>query len=170
MNSSIITTERLRLREMTPDDAEHAFALNNDPEVLRYTGDDPFESVEAARAFLIAYPAYKKDGFGRWAVELHDGTWLGWCGLRRQADGAVDLGYRFLRAHWGKGYATESSLACLRLGFERFGLPEIIGRVVPDNAGSIRVLEKVGMHYWKTDATDHDPDALFYRIRREEWR
>ncbi len=152
---------------MIATDAEHAFALNNDPEVLRYTGDDPFASVEEARAFLVAYPAYRQDGFGRWAVELHDGTWLGWCGLRRQADGAVDLGYRFLRAYWGQGYATEAGLACLAWGFEQAGLAEIIGRVAKDNQASIRVLEKVGMHFWKQAPTEMDPHALFYRIRAE---
>ena len=26
---------------------------------------------------------------------------------------AVDIGYRFHPAHWGKGYATESNLACI---------------------------------------------------------
>ena len=164
--SFLLETPRLRLREMIADDADHAFALNNDPEVLRYTGDDPFATVEEARDFLVAYPAYKRDGFGRWAVELHDGTWLGWCGLRRQVDGTVDLGYRLLRAHWGQGYATEAGRACIDLGFTRFGLDTIIARVVRANVGSVRVLEKLGMHYWKTDATELDAETLIYRVER----
>lgn len=160
-------TPRLRLREMTVADAEHAFALNNDPEVLRYTGDDPFVHVEEARAFLAAYPAYQRDGFGRWAVELHDGTWIGWCGLRRQEDGQVDLGYRLLRAHWGRGYATEAAQACIELGFNRFGLDAIIARVARANRGSVRVLEKVGMRYWKTDASELGSDTLIYSLERK---
>ena len=165
----LMRTERLILREMTTADAAHCFALNNDPEVRRHTGDGPFASVDEARAFLAAYPAYRADGFGRWCVLLPDGTWIGWCGLRRQPDVWVDLGYALRRAHWGKGYATEASVASLRLGFERFALPAIIGRVDRANAGSISVLEKVGMRYWKTDVAEHKDQALFYRIRRAEW-
>ncbi len=163
----IATTGRLILREMTADDSEHAFKLNSDPEVLRHTGDGPFASVEAARAFLAAYPDYRKNGFGRWAmVRKVDGTWLGWCGLKRLPAGDVDLGYRLLREYWGQGLATEAGRACLDLGFGRFDLEAIIGRVARENVASIRVLEKLGMRYWKTDVCEHDPEALIYRIDR----
>lgn len=165
----IARTERLLLREMTAADAAHCFDLNNDPDVLRFTGEAPFPDVETARTFLAAYPAYREDGFGRWAVEKHDGTWLGWCGLRRQPDGEVDLGYRLLPAHRGQGFATEASLACLRIGFERFQMPAIIAQVDPANHASIRVLEKVGMHYWRTGPCGHHEAALIYRLERVAW-
>jgi ribosomal-protein-alanine N-acetyltransferase len=163
-----LTTERLLLREMTADDAHHAFLLNSDPEVVRHTGDGPFASVEAARTFLAAYPDYRLHGFGRWAVvRQEDGQWLGWCGLKRHPNGDVDLGYRLLRAHWGQGYATEAGKACLEVGFGQFELATIIGRVARENSASIRVLEKLGMRYWKTDVCEHDPEALIYRIDRK---
>ncbi len=50
----ILDTPRLLLREMTPVDAEQAYLLNLDPEVIRYTGDEPFDSIETARRFLSA--------------------------------------------------------------------------------------------------------------------
>lgn len=163
----ITTTERLLLREMVTDDAEQAYLLNSDPEVVRHTGDGPFASVAAARAFLLAYPDYRTHGFGRWAVvRAADGAWLGWCGLKRLPNNDVDLGYRLLRAYWGQGYATEAGRACLELGFARFGLETIIGRVALENSASIRVLEKLGMRYWKRDVCEHDPEALIYRIDR----
>ncbi len=165
--NAIATTERLYLREMTGNDAEQAFLLNSDPEVLRYTGDGPFDSVEAARHFLEAYPDYERNGFGRWAVlRRSDKVWLGWCGLKRHANGDVDLGYRLLREHWGQDFATEAGKACLELGFGLFGLDTIIGRVARENLASLRVLEKLGMRYWKTDVCDHDPEALIFRIFR----
>lgn len=166
---ALATTERVYLREMTPDDAEYAFLLNSDPEVVRYTGDGPFPSVEAAREFLAAYPDYRVNGFGRWAVvRRSDNAWLGWCGLKRHASGEVDLGYRLLREHWGQGYATEAGRVCIELGFGRFGLDVIIGQVARDNVASLRVLEKLGMRYWKTDVCEHDPEALIYRILRAD--
>ena len=79
----ILETPRLGLREITTADAEQAYLLNLDPEVIKYTGDEPFSSIEAARAFLEKYDHYKKYGFGRWAViRKEDRSLLGWCGLK----------------------------------------------------------------------------------------
>ncbi|HUG15129.1 MAG TPA: GNAT family N-acetyltransferase [Thermomicrobiales bacterium] len=140
-------TERLELREFSVDDAEGFFRLNGDPEVLRYTGDEPFADVEQARAFLAAYDNYARDGFGRWSVYLKEtGEYLGFCGLNnRPATDEVDVGFRFRRACWDRGYATEAARAALDLGFTRYGLTRIVGRAMRDNAASHRVLEKLGM-------------------------
>ncbi|MFN8396385.1 MAG: GNAT family N-acetyltransferase [Bacteroidia bacterium] len=155
---------------MTVDDAAHAFELNSDPEVVRYTGDGPFASVEAAADFLAAYDHYRRYGFGRWAVErIEDGEWLGWCGLKyTPSKDEYDLGFRFLRRHWGLGYATEAALACLRLGFHDFGMEEIVGRAMAENSASIRVLEKVGMQL--VGPYDFDGEAgVLYRIDKGMW-
>ena len=55
----------------------------------------------------------------------------------------VDLGYRFMSAYWGKGIATESGRACVDLGFGQLGLNKLIAMVLPENTGSIRVLDKL---------------------------
>lgn len=167
----ILQTNRLILREFDPEkDAKNAYALNLDPDVIKYTGDPPFESVEAARAFLEAYTDYKVNGFGRWAVEdISKGQFLGWCGLKLHPDGMVDLGYRFMKAHWGKGFATESALACLAYGFEHLALEEIIGRTARENPASIKVLEKCGMHFWKEDACNGIEDSIYYRIAKKDF-
>ncbi len=145
----ILETQRLYLREITPEDAEYAYGLNLDPEVIKYTGDEPFESVSSARTFLENYDQYKKYGFGRWAViNKTDHEFLGWCGLKYTADlNEVDIGFRFFKKHWNRGYATESAKACLDLGFNNFGILNIVGRAMKENFRSIAVLEKIGMIY-----------------------
>lgn len=163
----VLRTERMLLREIVPADAPAFHALNADPEVMRWTGDEPFPDLAATEAFIRDYPAYREDGFGRWAMErLDDGEMLGWCGLRRQPEGMVDLGYRLFRRHWGRGYATEVSLACVRCGFEVLDLPSIIGRVARANVASIRVLEKVGMRFWKAGPCEGIADSVIYRVER----
>ena len=154
---------------MTADDAENAFNLNSDPLVIRYTGDTAFASIEAAREFLLNHTDYQRNGYGRWAMErVSDHEFLGWCGLKKLDDGEVDLGYRLMRDHWGNGYATEAAGECLRIGFKASGLGSIIGRTAKENTASINVLEKIGMTYYKTDLCFHDPEALYFRITREE--
>lgn len=147
--AAVTTTERLVLREFDESDAPALYRLNSDPEVLRYTGDAPFVSEKASRAFIRGYDHYQRHGFGRWAVErVSDGTFIGFCGLARDEDsGEVDLGFRFFRDCWAKGYATEAGAAALRVGFEDLGLDEIVGRALRENLPSITVLQKLGMRF-----------------------
>jgi len=169
--STVARTERLTLRQFTLEDAADLFELNSDPEVIRYTGDLPVESVEAAEQFLDNYSAYAQTGFGRWAVIRNsDKRFVGWCGLKLNEESLNDLGFRFFRDCWGKGYATESARASLDLGFGQFHLDEIIGRTAKQNHASMHVLEKLGMQKWKTGECEGFPDALYYRIDERTYR
>lgn len=172
-STAVLESPRLVMRPIDVDngDAEAMFALNADPDVVRYTGDGPFASIEAARAFVAAYKdVYAREGFGRWAVvpkagEPLAGVNIGFCGLRRQHDGAhagdVDLGYRLARATWGRGYATEAARATLAWGFDVARLARIIARAHVDNVRSHRVLEKVGMTRVGPVDMEGDPGLLF---------
>ncbi len=143
-----IETERLALREMHLSDARVMLALNADPEVVMYTGDKPFNSLEETKTFFRErINAYDEMGYGRWIVVLKEtGETLGWCGLKLE-DNETDLGYRFFKRNWNKGYATEAAEACLHYGFHKLGLKRIVARAMKLNVGSIRVLEKCGMKF-----------------------
>lgn len=158
------SSERLHFFELTSSDAGRLHLLNSDPEVIRYTGDPPFQSIEDARQFLIHYNEYERSGFGRWGLTRKDNdAFIGWCGLKRHENGEVDVGFRLLQEEWNQGFATEASLACLKLAFESLQLPYVIGRVMRENAASIRVLEKIGMQFWKETEEDLHC-ALCYKI------
>lgn len=163
----ILETPRLFLRELETADAPSFFALNANPNVIRYTGNTAFTSIEEARIFLENYSDYKENGYGRWAVILKDsGRFLGWCGLKFDAETQqTDIGFRFFEEDWGKGYATESAQACLQVGFETFQLKEIVGRAMKANTASIRVLEKVGLHYVEDMVFDQQ-EAVLYKIKQ----
>lgn len=163
-------TARLELRQMSPDDAEAFLRIQTDPEVIRYVHETPPESVEQLRGFMAAYPDFDEVGYGRWGCYLREtGELIGFSGLKRMPElGATDLGYRFAKEHWGNGYATEAGLASLRYGFETIGLERIEGYVLPENAGSIRVLEKVGMGRDGTVVID-GLEALRFACERATW-
>lgn len=166
----IAETSRLILRKFIPDDDEAFYHLNADQEVIRYTGDPPFASVEAAREFIEGYQAYDNYGFGRWVVEdKNEQRFVGFCGLSRNEQNDVDLGFRFFRADWGKGYATESALMSLKVGFEDLHLPYLVGRAATANGASIRVLEKIGMTFWKYDGCKGIADAVYYRMDAQDY-
>jgi RimJ/RimL family protein N-acetyltransferase len=144
------STERIILRAFEASDAEALFRLNSHPDVMRFTGEPPMTSVDAAREGIERYPDWERYGYGRWACVLRsegeDAAPIGFCGLKFLEDhDEVDVGYRFLPQYWGRGLATEVATASIEFGFSTLGLTEIVAYVLPDNQGSIRVLSKLAM-------------------------
>jgi [ribosomal protein S5]-alanine N-acetyltransferase len=146
-----IETKRLVMREFREEDAVGMYELNSDRDVIRYTGDDPFTSVEAARDFIRKYDGYATTGFGRLTILLKPTMeYAGWCGLKYDTvSSETDLGFRLHKKFWSKGYATEASLKCVEFGFNELKLDKIIGRAMQENIASIKVLKKVGMMFEK---------------------
>lgn len=167
----ILEAERLILRETVVEDAPDLYEMDADPEVQKYTGDVLPTSVEDIFERIINYADYKKYGYGRWTTVLKDtNEVIGWCGLKYLQDiQETDIGYRWKPKYWNKGYATEASKACLKYGFDQLELEQIVAQVLPENKASIRVLEKIGMNYWKQLNTEENP-GLFYRIVKEDFR
>ena len=159
----VIETERLYLKEFSLSDAESMYALNLDPEVLKYTGDEPFNSIEEARDFIENYKQYQLYGFGRWSVFIKErNEYIGWCGLKYTEDkNEYDIGFRFLKEHWNKGFATETAAACLNFGFENLQIDRIVGRAMSVNFASIKVLEKIGMQFNREIDFDGEPGVIY---------
>ena len=145
----ILETERLQLSELRPSDDHFIVALLNSPGFLAQIGDRGVRTPEDARDYIAQGPAasYAAHGFGLWkATRRSDGTPVGMCGLlKREELPFADLGYAFLPAHQGLGYASEAGAAALAFGFGARDLPRILAIVRPGNEGSLRVLEKLGM-------------------------
>lgn len=147
MVKAIIKTDRLELREFTITDAKWLLLLNSDSDVMQYTGDSPFNTLSEAKDFIQHYDHYKKYNFGRWVAHHKvSREWLGWCGLKFHEDSnEIDLGFRFLKTHWGNGYAYEAATGCIQYAFNELLLPALIGRAMISNAASVHLLEKLGM-------------------------
>ncbi|MEO6612620.1 MAG: GNAT family N-acetyltransferase [Chitinophagaceae bacterium] len=162
----IIETKRLLLRTFTTGDAPLIYELNLDPDVIRYTGD-PIKDIEQALEVLeqTIIPQYVLYNHGRWAVQVKPGLeFIGWCGLKTRPErNEIDLGYRLLKKAWGKGYATEAAHACIKYGFEKQGLQRIVGRAMPQNIASLKVLENCDMQYVGDEIVDGHP-AKTYEI------
>lgn len=169
MNDKIIETERLILRPFTDTDVEAVLEFNSHPEVVRYTGEEPLQTLEEAQSVIntVRNRDYNVQGYGRMAV-VHklDNKVIGFSGLKWEADiEETDIGYRFLPKYWGKGIATESCLPLLEYGFVELGLHRIVGLAYPANVASCKVLEKIGMQHYKTDYfPGDDKKCLWHKI------
>ena len=142
-----IATNRLILRPFELSDAEAAFRWLGDSLVMRFTPTGPDKSIDETRARLAGFIDHQKaHSFSKWlVVDRHSGVSIRDSGLLVLPDyGWVDLGFRFAQPYWGKGLATEVASAWVRAAFEKLRLNQLGAFVHPENAGSIRVLEKVG--------------------------
>ena len=149
--ASPIETSRLILRRLTEDDAEFILGLLNEPSFLQFIGDRGVRTLEDARAYIQKGPiaSYERFGFGLLLVSRNeDGAPIGMCGLlKRDALENVDVGFAFRPAYWANGYAFEAASAVLARGKTMFGLTRVAAITQPDNRGSIRVLEKLGLRF-----------------------
>ena len=147
----IIETERLLLRLFTEDDAEFVFELVNEPGWIQNIGDRGVGTIEDARRFIANRLAasYERFGFGLYLVELKEsGASAGMCGLvKRDSLEDVDIGFAFLERFWSKGYALESAAVVLDYAQNALGLKRIAAIVSPGNQGSIKLLEKLNLHF-----------------------
>ena len=174
--SGELETPRLLLRPVIPADRDDLFALEQDPEVMRFLNGGkptPPDGIDPSVDFLMPRGAEQ----GIWSArEKVSGAFVGWFSLYDHGDGTAELGYRLRRAVWRLGYASEGARALVESGFSRFGFTRIIATTMAVNEASRRVLEKAGLTHVGTfhvDGPDRLPGAehgdVEYEIRRETW-
>jgi ribosomal-protein-alanine N-acetyltransferase len=148
---TVIETERLILRRLAVHDAEFIVELLNQPSFLRYIGDKEVRNNADAVRYIQDGPlaSYERFGFGLYLVELKEtGVPIGICGLlKRDSLPDVDVGFAFLPSYWSQGYAFEAAAAVMTYGRDVLGLRRIVAITSPDNEGSIRLLEKLGLRF-----------------------
>ena len=143
-----LCSARLRLRRFTQEDLGFLFELYADEDAARYVGGS--KTLEQCREMLdqhiLAYYD-RHPGLGIWVtLDRASGAPLGMHLLNHmRGETLIQVGYSLLRAHWGRGYATEMCSALLRYGFLTLGLPRIHAITDPRNLASQQVLEKCGL-------------------------
>lgn len=148
---NVLETERLILCKLTSEDAEFILELVNDPAWLQFIGDKDVHNLADAGNYILQGPVamYSRCGFGLYLVKLKSNqARIGICGLiKRDSLKDVDIGFAFLPAYRGQGYAYEAAAAALEYAKSVLGLLRIVAITASDNQRSIRVLEKLGLRF-----------------------
>lgn len=165
----MILSERLMLRELTTADAPFILELLNDGDFHRYIGDRGLRTLRDAEEYIQQGPAvsYARHGHGLYLVtRREDGASIGICGLiRRDTLPCEDIGYAFLPAYRGQGYAIEAARAALQDGRERLGVNRVIAIVTPGNERSVRLLAKLGLSQGKLiKLGDREAECLLLEV------
>jgi len=177
MSAVHLETSRLRLRPFSQADADGLHRLWIEPAVRKFLWDDKIIPPETVIEIIEASDEmFVRNGLGYWVICLKETSEpVGFCGLRhfRFEDGPdsadeVEILYGLAPTHWGKGLATEASAAVLRYGFETLGLARIYAGADPPNAGSFRVMERLGLKLLRR-TTVGELEAVYYVINRDEF-
>lgn len=165
-----LTTERLLLRHVTIEDASLVQELMNTPKWLQYIGDRNVHTVGDAQTYIRnkMLPQLHKLGYGNYVViRKEDGAKLGFCGIyERNGLDICDLGFAFLPAYEGKGYASEAAMRLLKGAREVLQLPALSAITSTANLGSQKLLKKLGFQYEKMIILPNDTEEIMYFFQK----
>jgi RimJ/RimL family protein N-acetyltransferase len=178
MTAAVLTTERLVLRQIRPDDLDAHMHWLNTPAVMRWLGGVQPRAVIAAK-HRAAQGGFAAEGFGFMIMEERaTGELVGHCGLRRVAHPLApnptdhEIGWLVREDRWRMGYAFEAMQAVVDWGFAVHHAPHIVALTCQPNLGSWRLMEKLGMER-RADLDFVDPaeaePIIQYAITREQW-
>jgi len=163
--NTVARTDRLRLRRYTDRDAHLLIALLCDPTTMHHW-PEPLTTEQARAWHQRALDDYATPGFGRFAIELLDGTYIGDAGIVQSQildRTENDLGYIIGHAFWRNGYGLEAARTCFEHG-RSHGQQRIVANMAVDNLGSVRVAQRLGFTLERRfrNPRNRDKETLLY--------
>jgi RimJ/RimL family protein N-acetyltransferase len=167
-----LETARLRLTRLSPADLDDLVRMYADPLVTATLGG--VRTAEWVADYLKKQIAHwDAHGFGLWtAHERGTGKFAGRAGLRYatlEGRQEVEVTYGLMHEFWGRGYATELALECVRVGFTELRRPDLVCFTLPTNQASRRVMEKAGFRY-ERDIVYADLPHILCRLSATQWQ
>lgn len=157
----ILETPRLILRNWREEDRVFFHEINADPVVMEFF---PYRRTRVESDALMdrLHTIIAHDGIGFYALEARDsGDLLGFTGLLKTdiepfiPKDTLEIGWRLVQRHWGKGYVSEAAKACLTHAFETLGQQEVVSFAVHNNHRSTTVMDRLGMVHIAERDFDH---------------
>lgn len=172
-----LETKRLLLREIKQSDSQDIFQYFSSDEVTRFYDVESFTNIKQAEELIQRWKERFENGqVIRWGIALKsDNRIIGTCGFHgwmKQHYKAV-MGYELAPEFWRQGYMTEVTQKIVEYGFKNLELNRIEAFVEPENAGSRKLLEKIGFSeegilkehfYWKNRFVDN---VLYACLKKE---
>jgi ribosomal-protein-alanine N-acetyltransferase len=149
-NFPTLETERLILRKLRLEDAKDLFEYASDKEVTKYVTWEPHKSIEdSINLIKFTHERYEKREGIIWGIVCKENKKvIGTCDISPVTKHfRAEIAYALSRDYWGKGIMTEAVKEAIKFGFEKMNLNRIQAMCIPENIGSYRVMEKVGMKY-----------------------
>ncbi|MEK2601532.1 GNAT family N-acetyltransferase [Burkholderia arboris] len=169
----VLETARLWLRPRVLADLDACLAMDRDPEVTRHIAGPWHDPVEHRRFVMHRITRDYPPGLGYWSIfeKTAPDAFVGWILLIPDyVDGAhdVEIGWRLVRATWGRGIASEAAQAVVRHAFDTVRLPRVIADIAEANSGSLNVAHKLGMR--RVSVVNDGIPYIRHRLERNDLR
>ena len=168
-----LETERLLLRNLTPEDYREVFRWCGDPDVARYMIYPVYTRAEDVKAWIETLDPDDPDEYDAGIVLRSTGELIGGGGIYYQPETDLwNIGYNLRKDQWGNGYAMEAIRGLLEYAGSMRDVRGITGSFANENARSRRVMEKLGMTFLedvtltKLDGSDTFPGKRYRRLYR----
>lgn len=167
-----LETERLIIRDYQQTDESDVLEFLGDQETMYYLPEEPFTS-QTVKEFITKnmktvayYPIILKENH-KVIGHLYFEPFFG--------DHSYEIGWVFNKAFQGNGYAFEAAQAIMEWGFSVKEIHRVIATCQPENTGSYKLMEKLGMrqeaHFKECiPVVDGWWDEYYYAILRSEWQ
>jgi len=151
MDFPILETKRLILRKLTINDTSDVFNYFSKEEVAKYTDLEKFTTIKQAEKLINSFNKQFRNGI-RWGILLKkNNKIIGSCGFHhcnlQRLDVwnyKVEIGYELTPEYWKKGIMTEALTEIIKYGFNKLSINRIEALIIPENIGSIKLIEKIG--------------------------
>jgi RimJ/RimL family protein N-acetyltransferase len=168
-------TDRLIGREWSASDAQAAFAIYGDAEVMRGLCAPPEASLESQAASLErAVEKYREMAYGTgfWALERKiDKRIVGAAIVKPipKDEEKVEVGWQLAREYWGQGYASEGAGEAVRIAFRNLPIDRIFALVLPWNERSLRVARRLGFRRGELTAAYYSAELIVHTLAKRDW-
>ncbi len=142
----MLETERLYIRSFNENDKNDYAEIAADPDVRKYIGNGKPAARDQAEQLIVDNMQNEKvKGYSRYAVILKEGNiFIGFCGYA-SLHGNIDFGWQYAKKYWNNEYGTEAAKSVLKYGVDILKFPLIVSFALPENQGSLKIMEKIGM-------------------------
>lgn len=173
-----LTTNRLLLRQIQPEDAEALFATFSDEEAMQFYGHEPHRSLdETHRSIEQTQAHYARREAIRWGITLKgEDKVIGSCSFHHFDTGfsRAETGYELNRTFWRQGLMVEAMSAVLTYGFTELGLHRVEAIIDMANEPSKKLLLKLGFTYegnlrQRYAFLDRFEDEHYFGLLQDEW-
>lgn len=163
----ILTSERLRLRQLSIEDQQAILALRSDPAINKYLDRAPSQTIEDAINFINQINAnIQKNNSIYWVITLSEtNTVVGTISLFdfSAEKNSCEIGYELVTKFQGQGLMKEAAATVITYAFETLQFQKIVAFTHHQNQQSIQLLKKFNF-FLSPETNKGNPNGRLYTL------
>ena len=179
MKFETITTERLLLRKLTPEDYRVIFSNYKNAEIKKLLGANSDEDLAFEyEKYKKGYTSYRTTILSFQLVDKASNVIIGKCGYHNwySEHMRAEIGYHLSEESFKrKGLMTEALTPIIDYGFNQMNLNRIEALIGPNNAASLQLIGKFGFkqegllkqHYLRDNVFE---DSIVFALLKDEYK